>query len=88
MHVVAYISFFDNTLDQFIVHGASTWKEALKDAYIQMMHAKDKSNYPTATEQFEQIAQESVGSLPDDYNEACEEAFNQDWLFSVIEIDQ
>ena len=80
MHVVAYFNAFDNNLDQFIVHGATTWKEALKDAYIQMLRNKNRDT------DIEQVAQESIDSLPDDYEEACTEAFNQDWLFSVIEV--
>ena len=70
MHVVAYFNAFDNTLEQFIVHGATTWKEALKDAYIQMLRNKNRDT------DIEQVAQESIDSLPDDYEEACTEAFD------------
>ena len=75
--IVAYVNVFDNELHQFIVE-ANTWKEALIKCLNLL--AEDKSQ-----KIFDENA-ECVNSLPDDIEEAKAAFFDQDQLFSVLEI--
>lgn len=70
-YAVAYISFFENELKVEIVEAAKGWKEALSKHSLLL----DKDGNPG-----------DIGWLPDDIDEAKEEAVNADMSFDIKEI--